>query len=59
MLNVETLRSATGTPCLHAHAATPWDIYRSFLLYFFQKLKLCRTFRTSVTYAAKRNANEP
>jgi hypothetical protein len=59
MLYVETLRSATGTPRLHAHAATPYDIYRGFFLYFFQRLKLRRTFRMSVTYAAKRNANEP
>jgi hypothetical protein len=35
MLNVESSRSATGTPRLHAHAGTPYDLYRSFL-YFFQ-----------------------
>lgn len=58
MLNVETW-SATGTPRLHAHAATPYDIYRSFFLYFFQRLKLCHTFRRSVTLAATRNTNEP
>jgi hypothetical protein len=59
MLNVETLGSATDTPCPHAHAATLYDIYRSFFLYFFQRLKLCRTFRMSATLAVKRNANEP
>ena len=59
MLNVESSRSATGTPRLQAHAATPYDKHRSFFLYFFQRLKLCRTFRMSVTYAAKGNANEP
>ena len=57
MLNVETLRSATGTLRLHAHAATPYDTYRCFFPYFFQRLKVCRTFR--ITCAAKRNAYEP